>query len=1858
MFRSESPNPHRLSTSFGINMARRIVLAFVLSAAFITSGTVGFGLDAAVFGPVTFDGRGSRPVADIRRFTIGSVSGPYKLRVINHGIVDAAILLNRRIVLSPDDLRDDQKHVVPLIERAVTLRAGTNEVVVGLRGDVGTSLTVEILGPSLDNVRPTITASVTPASNAAGWNNSDVTVTFICSDLGSGIATCPMPVTVVTEGAGQIISGTAVDKSGNTATTSVTLNVDKTAPIVTATKSPSPNANGWNNTPVVVTFTAADSLSDVVPGSITEPTTLSAEGRNLSAIARATDHAGNIGTVAVGEINIDRTPPTGTVSTSPSPNESGWNDSPVTVHFSCADVGSEVVACPPDRTISTEADEVVMETVTDLAGNATAVTSSRIKIDLASPTISATVEPLANADGWHKTPATVRFTCADARSGITACSEPVLVSSEGTQSVEGTAIDRAGHQAATSATVNLDQTPPVLRLISPANGSIVSTPNVTITGTAMDGLSGVANVTCNASEVSIAENGIQCGITLVPGPNHITATATDRAGNTTTSSLSISFVDSSVPAPPLDEESTSTFQESTEFLYTGPDATQTGVVAGAIDSRRAAVVRGTVLDPAGKPLAGVAVTVHGHPQFGTTSTRADGMFDMAVNGGGLLTIQYEKATFLPAHRQVQVPWQDFVFADDVVLVQLDTRVTTVELAPGPASVARGSVVTDADGTRQATLIFAEGGTRANLELPDGTVLSNQARLHVRATEYTVGVNGPRAMPGQLPPASAYTYAVELSADEAFNAGATRVTFDPPVALYVENFLGFPVGGAVPSGFYDRAKATWIPSQNGVVIKVLTTQNGVAELDTNGDGVGDDPAVLGALHLTVAEQQQLATLYQAGQTLWRVPIAHFTPWDLNWPWGAPDDAEVPPVDPASQLDPMVDNPTCRGGSIIECENQVLRESIPITGTPFSLNYRSDSVPGRGASYQVDVPLSNATLPTSVRNIILDIVVAGQRFTRVFERAANQRYTFTWDGKDAYGRTVQGKASAKVRVGYVYGLAYQEPRSSRSSFGMISGIPIVSALMLFRGGAVITLWRESQVLLGVVRGPLGGWRLSAHHTYHPRGKTIYQGDGTRRSTESMGAVISTVAGNGTAGFGGDNGPATEAQLIRPYSVAVASDGSLYIGDSGEPFAIGGKVRRVGADGIITTVAGDGTTRGVLSGGDGLPAVTVPLRAPSGVAVASDGNLYIAAMGDANLRRVGTDGIISTVVNVGGTGDRGGDGIPATAAAVELPNSVAVAADGSLYVTEFTRHQVRRIGADGIITLVAGAPVPGFPAQGGVSGFSGDGGPASQAKLWIPYGVAAAPDGSVYITDLNNDRVRRVGPDGVITTVAGNGIRGFEGDFGPATEARLNQPTSVAVAPDGSLYILDLNNRVRRVGPDGIITTVVGTGARGYSGDGGPAIQASLDGPSCWQMDPCNRASGLAFGPDGSLYIADVNNRRIRKVTSSLAGLNVSDVVIPSDDGTEVHVFTGSGRHLRTLNALTGALTYQFAYDSAGRLTSVTDGDLNVTSIERDGSGNAVSIVAPTGQRTGLTPNGNGYLASITNPSGHGHHMVYSVDGLLTTFTDPNGNTSNLTYDSLGRLVKDQNAANGFWTLSRTEHPDGYSVRMTSAENRAIVHHVGNLAQGDQRRLDVGADGTITETLVTSSATRISRAADGTITTTVDAPDARFGTKAPLASSLTVKLPSGLSLLATSASSVQLANATNPLSLTSATTSVTRNGNTFTFNYDATLNQHTFTSPVGRQRVIKNDAQGRVVQEQVTGTAALNYGYDARGRLISLTQGDGAAERGTTFAYNQDGYVAQVIDALGRTQSFSYDAVGRVTLQTLADDRVIQFSYDAKR
>jgi uncharacterized protein (TIGR03437 family) len=378
-----------------------------------------------------------------------------------------------------------------------------------------------------------------------------------------------------------------------------------------------------------------------------------------------------------------------------------------------------------------------------------------------------------------------------------------------------------------------------------------------------------------------------------------------------------------------------------------------------------------------------------------------------------------------------------------------------------------------------------------------------------------------------------------------------------------------------------------------------------------------------------------------------------------------------------------------------------------------------------------------------------------------------------------------------------------------------------------------------------------------------------------------IITTIAGTGTAGFSGDNGPAAAAQLNLPYGLATDLSGNLYVADLGN-----NRVRRIAPDGAIATVAGGGTD---AAAADGALATGVPLLTPRNVATAAAGNLYISEFSGHRVRKVTTDGKIWTAAGTGIAGYWGDGGLAANAQ-LAFPAGLGVDRNGNLYIADSQNQRIRKILPGNVMsTALGGSPstrlytpiavavdsastifvgdssqtVHSYTVAGvwslvagtGAPGYWGDGGPAAAAKLAGVHDLAVDLTGTLYIAD--GVRVRSVDHSRVIHTLAGDGYLHAVGDGGAATSAQLYRPSAIVLDHSGNLFVADTGTqRVRQVAPSGVIVTVAGTGVAGYNGDQGPASGALLNSPA-----------GVALDGAGSLVVADTVNQRIRKVAGGV-------------------------------------------------------------------------------------------------------------------------------------------------------------------------------------------------------------------------------------------------------------------------------------------------------------------------------------------------------------------------------------------------------
>ncbi len=425
--------------------------------------------------------------------------------------------------------------------------------------------------------------------------------------------------------------------------------------------------------------------------------------------------------------------------------------------------------------------------------------------------------------------------------------------------------------------------------------------------------------------------------------------------------------------------------------------------------------------------------------------------------------------------------------------------------------------------------------------------------------------------------------------------------------------------------------------------------------------------------------------------------------------------------------------------------------------------------------------------------------------------------------------------------------------------------------------------------------------------------------------QGQTVTTIAGTGTPSFSGDNGPATQAGFNSPVYLAFDAAGNLIVADWRNH-----RVRRIGTDGTVTTIAGTGNAG---FGGDGGAALQASFNGVIGVCLDPAGNIYVNDDMNNRIRRIDPSGRISTFA---GNGARmyGGDGGGAAQASFFIGLRCVSDASGNLFVAEQGAHRVRRISTAGIVSTVAGT---------GSQGFSGDGGPATSAQLNNPTAVAMDRAGNLYIADQFNHRIRRVSSGGTIATIAGTGTAGFSGDGGPGVSANLNFPGAMVTDANGDLYFTDgPNARVRKVSAAGIISTVAGNGTRGFAGDDGPALSASFNGAFGIALD----AQGNLYVADTDNH----RIRRISNVSAAGAAPEFDASGVFAQGSLSAGVTPGALMVIRGRNLALGASGVTTAGELplpvrlAGVSVKMDDVAVPVVSVRKAGGVEQVVVQAP--------------------------------------------------------------------------------------------------------------------------------------------------------------------------------------------------------------------------------------------------------------------------------------------------------------------------
>ncbi len=1194
--------------------------------------------------------------------------------------------------------------------------------------------------------------------------------------------------------------------------------------------------------------------------------------------------------------------------------------------------------------------------------------------------------------------------------------DSLALSSEGAHTVTVHAANRAGYSTELVRTVIRDTHAPTLTVpeaTSPTTDSLWI-----VSGSWSDITHTVVEVDGEPVAVGTAGTFVDT-LDLDVGPNGIFFRATDALGHTTSFKRYVFRTlvgegappDSTVTPSPLNATTTTPFLDQVSFLFTGENGSQQqyDVVPDSLRPEVAAVVRGRVTARDFGALPNVTVRVLGHDEFGYTATRADGQFDLVVNGGAPLTLRFSKPGYLEAQRACLPAVNEFAIQDTVALIGKSRRVHVVQL--DSLQVVHGRFSTDANGDREIRVLF-QGGTVARIaRAPGDTAALTDIRL--RLTEYTVGADGAKAMPALLPPATAYTYCVDFSVDEADSIGrilqptlpAPDVVFSKPVVFYVPNFLDYPVGTVVPYGYYDRRNGRWVAGRDARIIQVLGDSAGTAALDVSGDGSRDSTSTLDSLGIGAAELQVLAAQYRPGAVLCRTSVDRFSNADCNFSV-APLTDYVRRPGTVPHMESKTPEPCEIQGSIIECEDRTLGERVPVSGTPYSLNYRSFRAPGDAVMRTIRVPVIGETVPNGLQGVIVNLDVAGKQYSvRVPGpiTSATEPVTLVWDGRDAYGRFVDRAITAKVSVGYVFPLSIAGGSAERlaKSFGNASYTGGMLGLTVGDRAVGQIVWNRQSISLGVpgtaVDG-LGGWTLSPHHTFDPTAEgAVYLGDG------GVLPVPSHMWHNLATGLCDTAEPDSgELLSVYPTRVAYGPNGALYIADDCRY-----SVLRVDRSGMVRRIAG--TNQRAAYSGDG-PARerSFPNRI-TGLAIGPDGSVYVASSNDAAPDQslvcvVTPDGMIHKVIGGrAGYVAGGGDGLPTEAAWTGHISSLALGPDGSLFLGECngpsysstTDFRVRRIGTDGTITDYAGA---------GGSSFSDTTGRATLMNIGRPEDLEVDRDGALYIAEGRPGlKVRRVTPQGIMSLF----FDGYPAVDEPEFQSAWCAVYDIALAPDGAIYLLTRSlsppnyafawgRLLLRCNQDGTVEHVYA-----YS----PSVSLPAEAPGPMDATSLVHAVVVTCSPENKLVLG--GHFMLWKESPPLTenGLAYS---VPSKDGSEVYVFAtqgdSAGRHLYTRDGVTGGIRYRFGYDAAGRLASIRDAAGLATTIGRDGNGVPLWIDGPYGHRTTLSLDANGYLSEMSGPLDATVTLTTSTSGLLESYTDAVGNQHTFTYASDGRLAED--------------------------------------------------------------------------------------------------------------------------------------------------------------------------------------------------------------------------------------------------------------
>ena len=1153
----------------------------------------------------------------------------------------------------------------------------------------------------------------------------------------------------------------------------------------------------------------------------------------------------------------------------------------------------------------------------------------------------------------------------------------------------------------------------------------------------------------------------------------------------------------------------------------------------SINPLAVAVYTGIVQDRYGTPLSDVQLSLLHAPEYGSVKTNADGRF-MLTGPAGEQTIVYEKPGYVVLQRSTIGASSSWAALPNVTLLARDSKQSLIDLTSGIPQVHQSSVISDEFGERRATVVF-NGITSAEIRSQNGA-RRPITQFMFSATEFET----PASMPGELPLETAFTWASDLHVDGTHYTDSVHYNAD--VVLYLDNFLGFPVGEIVPVGYFDRTISKWIASPNGVVVRLLDSNgDGVVDgVDYNDDGIADDINNNGS----TADEAIGLEGYRAGDTLWRAAFNHMTPYDLNWSAGS--DGTEP-----GNADADVDGETELGieectevGSYVNPKPLVLHDDIGITGTGIALHYSSQRT--AGYQHKITATVSDADLPAGVVEMIATLEVAGRLFEQRFAPAINQQVEFIWDGNNAAGKRVEGGVRAQLRIGYAYPAAYLSSGNAAESGQALSSFPIAwaqwgQAATNVAGRENDVRWSSSVVpLFNVPQSPIAkGWSLSEHHVLSPFNR-IYLGDGSTMEVAAAGKVLKTGI--------------TESQ---------------YPGDDGS-------YQQSGAD-INYSITSHGTVRDNVTGLQWQhltsPAVRVRTKAQA--------DAYCEAL-PVNLD-TGLPWRLPTPKEVAYTIDK--------AANIQFM---------AMYTTEMQGywHQHRHYLDNRMMPVLC------------VSGEWLDVKYNNELQASLADEVVVNNTTGLMWQDSQVNSSVRFGWQQAIDYCENLSHAGFD-------DWRLPNVNELS-------YVLP--NNVFTYRPRWIWLPGETDPPRLYW-TSTPNIMAAET--KAWALD----SSGEAFH-----YYEHTAQYFARCVRNDLTRIK------------SPYVFDRNGKHIRTLDQVTGKVLMHFDYNSAGQLVAVRDRFDNTLTIHRDSNGVATELETSDGYITRLTVDHQHDLRSVQYADNSAYSFSY-VNGQIIEKRDPNGHLFSRGYDQFGRISYSDDSEGGIWRFfsERDSYSGNLRYGYTTAEDNRYETRLSKLSNGDLQQRIRFTDDSLQQSIRAADGLRNSYQSAGVSSVVDKTPDAVTGQ--PIPANISNTMPSGLQQQTV----LQKQYGSNGTDTSRVTVSINTNGKVSTIHNDAVTGVKTELSAAQREVVYQYDPQTLLLSSvQVSGLATEYYRYDSRGRLVQTQVGD----RLTQFEYaaHGKGNVTAVTDAEGYVTEYSYDVMGRVTSTRYPDGTELVLSYDS--